>query len=350
MGRRTRVMAPSRAVLNTKERAIRAILAVRIGLFKHISEACKNFGCELNSYYYHAKGSAGTMSLESSNLATIKESVKAAAPAAVAAVAALVEFNYLLCGQAPILSVAALRAIKSRLDSGTGYMNKGFGFEDYSTVMGWAGKEAADGPLVCRGAALVVKVKCSLQLHPNTVGKAKHRLLAAWEQARKGASYPGAGTAAADSAKAAPPHQRGSTTQYPHRGAVNITAWVHGMCTHKLPVFKCMLMGVANAQIKGNKWESNWPDCVTDNWYYRYLCDFNLSTGTSRPLEISRSKWTTLANMKIHYDVVVEVLIRLNIAVRNQNFVQGAAGRKGGGDLHCQTRAPLHLGQDKGSA
>ena len=37
-----------------------------------------------------------------------------------------------------------------------------------------------------------------------------------------------------------------------------------------------------------------------------------------------------MANIKIHYDVVVEVLIRLKIAGQNPNCVQGAAGRKWG--------------------
>ena len=90
-----------------------------------------------------------------------------------------------------------------------------------------------------------------------------------------------------------------------------------------------MLMGVANAQIKGTKWEANWPDGITDNWYYRYLRGFKLSTGTSRPLDISCAKWTTSANMKIHYDVVVEVLVRLKIAVQNPDFIQDYEGIKG---------------------
>ena len=60
--------------------------------------------------------------------------------------------------------MATLRAIKPRLKPGTGYMTKGFGFEDYSTVMEWAGKEAADGPLGYQGVVLVVKVECGLQM------------------------------------------------------------------------------------------------------------------------------------------------------------------------------------------
>ena len=95
-------------------------------------------------YSYHVKGYAGTMPLDSFNLAAIKESVKAAAPTAApdaaAAAAATAAFNYLFCGQAPILSVAALRAINPRLNHGTGYMNKVFGFDYYSTVMEWAVK------------------------------------------------------------------------------------------------------------------------------------------------------------------------------------------------------------------
>ena len=71
---------------------------------------------------------------------------------------------------------------------------------------------------------------------------------------------------------------------------MKLVVWVHGMCTHKLPVFKCTPMAVANAHIKGTKWEANWPDGVTDYWFYGYLRDFNLSTGTEQPLKISRAK------------------------------------------------------------
>ena len=285
-------------------------------------------------YSYHVKGYAGTVPLNSFNLAAIKESVKAAAPAAApdaaAAAAATAAFNYLFCGQAPILSVAALRAINPRLKPGTRYTNKGFGFEDYNTVMEWAGKEAADGPLGYQGIALIVKVECVLQMHPDTVDKAKRRLLAARTQARKGASYPGAAaSAAAAAAKAEPLHMQGGTAQYPQEGAVNLTAWVHRMCAHKLPFFKCMLMGVANAQVKGAKWEANWPNGVTDNRYNRYLRDFNLSTGTARPLEISRAKWTTSANMKINYDVVIEVLVRLKIVLWNPEISRVLRGARG---------------------
>ena len=173
MGRQTRVVAPSRAILNPKERAIHAILAVPSGMFKQISEAYKHFGCNLNSYSYHVKGSAGTIPLESFNLTEIKESVKATAPAAAPAAAATAPtaFNYMIYSQAPIFSIITLRAIKPRLNPGAGYMKKGFGFENYRTVMEWAGKEATDGPLGYRGFTLAV--------HPNTFGKAKRRLLVA---------------------------------------------------------------------------------------------------------------------------------------------------------------------------
>ena len=167
------------------------------------------------------------MPLESFNLAEIKESVKAAAPAvtpaAADAAAATAAFNYLLCGQAPILSVAALRKINPRLKPGTGYMKMGFCFDNYSTVMQWAGKEATDGPMGYRGVALVMKVECGLQLHLNTVDKAKCRLLAAREQERKGASSPGPRTAAA-AAKAVPPQRWGGIAHYPHEGAVKLAA------------------------------------------------------------------------------------------------------------------------------
>ena len=147
------------------------------------------------------------MPLESFNLAAIKESVKAAVPVVARAAAAddtaPAAFNYLLCGKAPILSVATLRAINPRLKPDTGYTKKDFGFEDYSTVMEWDGKEAVDGPLGYQGVALVMEAECGLQMYPNKVGEAKRWLLAARAQERKRTSSPGAGTTAA--AKDAPP-------------------------------------------------------------------------------------------------------------------------------------------------
>ena len=265
MVHRMRVVAPIRAVLKPKKQAIRSILAVRSGLFKQILEACKNFGCKVNSYYHHVKGSAFTMPLNYFNLAAIKESVKAATPAAANAAAAPTAFNYLLCIQEPISTVAALRAINPCLKPGTGYTKKGFGFEDYSTVMEWAGKEATDSPLGYQGVALAVKVRCGLQLHPNTVGEAKRQILAVRAQARKGASSTGAGTAAAAAAKTATPQQRGDTAQYLHEGVVKLNVWVHEICTQNMPVFKCTLMGASNAHIKGTKWEENCLDGVTEN-------------------------------------------------------------------------------------
>ena len=121
------------------------------------------------------------MPLKSFNLSAIKEIIKAAAPAAAA-------FNPLFCSQAPILSLAVLRVNKPCLNPSTGYMKKGFVFENYNTVMEWSGKEAVDDPLGYQGVALVVKVECGFQLHPNTVGEAKRQILAARAQAHKGAS------------------------------------------------------------------------------------------------------------------------------------------------------------------
>ena len=48
---------------------------------------------------------------------------------------------------------------------------------------------------------------------------------------------------------------------------MKLTVWVHGMCAHKLPIFRCTIIGVANAQVKGTKWEANWTDVFTDNCY-----------------------------------------------------------------------------------
>ena len=88
MERRRRPEASISPALKPNERAIRAILAVRSGLFTQASEACEHSKCTTNLYCYHIKGPAGTMPLDSFDLLAIKVSVKAAAPAAAAAAAA----------------------------------------------------------------------------------------------------------------------------------------------------------------------------------------------------------------------------------------------------------------------
>jgi len=56
---------------------------------------------------------------------------------------------------------------------------------------------------------------------------------------------------------------------------------------------------------------------VTNRWYQRFLERHKLDTATQRPLEISREKWCTSANLKKHYDVLEAALLQARVAVSN---------------------------------
>ena len=113
------------------------------------------------------------------------------------------------------------------------------------------------------------------------------------------------------------PQRLGFSSPYPADGEAHLVKWIKSMRAFKLPVFKSTVMSMANAQIKGTEAEGAWKDGVTNNWYYRFLKAHGLTTGTYRPLEVSRAQWTTSANMLTHYKVLEDTFLEAGIAVKN---------------------------------
>ena len=59
---------------------------------------------------------------------------------------------------------------------------------------------------------------------------------------------------------------------------------------------------------------------LTKGWYSGFLRRQDLLTGSSRPLEITREKWTTSENVKAHYEVLEKLLLEEGIAEPNPDF------------------------------
>ena len=116
------------------------------------------------------------------------------------------------------------------------------------------------------------------------------------------------------------PARRGRESPYPRDAEEHIVKWIKAMRAFKLAVFKCQVMAIANSQIIGCAAEAPWPNGVTDHWYYRFLDSHDLTTGTYRPLEISRAQWTTSKNMMAHYAVLEEVFLEAGVAIKNPDY------------------------------
>ena len=90
----------------------------------------------------------------------------------------------------------------------------------------------------------------------------------------------------------------------------------------KIPVFQAMVISYANKLIAGTEFESQFKHGeVRKHWYYHWLgrCE-RLKTGNIRPLELTRAKWSTPENIKKHYDMLADIFVDLNLAVRNPAF------------------------------
>ena len=118
----------------------------------------------------------------------------------------------------------------------------------------------------------------------------------------------------------ASPVPLGRRSPYPREAEEHLVTWIKAMRAFKLAVFKCQVMALGNRLIDGCEAAASWPNGVTEHWYYRFLREHHLDTGTYRPLEVSRAQWTTAANMKTHYAVLEEVFLKAGIAVANPDF------------------------------
>ena len=90
----------------------------------------------------------------------------------------------------------------------------------------------------------------------------------------------------------------------------------------RIPIFQSMVLGYANALIRGTELEDMFKHReIRRHWYYHWLgrCS-RLKTGNVRPLEITRAKWATSKNALTHYQQLADLLVELGLAVRNTAF------------------------------
>ena len=96
----------------------------------------------------------------------------------------------------------------------------------------------------------------------------------------------------------------------------------------RIPIFKSMIINYANSLIKGTEMANLFKNKeINQHWYYHWLgrCK-RLKTGNIRPLEITRAKWATAKNALKHYTLLADLLVELNLALRNENFQEEVEG------------------------
>ena len=96
---------------------------------------------------------------------------------------------------------------------------------------------------------------------------------------------------------------------------------IKGLRQRKLPVFGDDVIGWCTELINGTEWAANLKDGkASDGWYRGFLRRTGMATGTERPLEITRAKWYTEANLKTYYEVAEGVLLNAGVAARNPEY------------------------------
>jgi hypothetical protein len=92
----------------------------------------------------------------------------------------------------------------------------------------------------------------------------------------------------------------------------------------KYPVYKFDVIEWANKLIQDTPVQKNFKGgIVSDNWYYSFLTEYDLSTEDLRPLDITRKKWETSGKIKEHYDLLQDTFLKLNLAVVNPDYKKG---------------------------
>lgn len=89
-----------------------------------------------------------------------------------------------------------------------------------------------------------------------------------------------------------------------------------------LPIFRFMVMNYVNTLIADTPIVQQLKDKeVKRHWYYNWLNRSpELTTGNIRPLEMSRAQWATPENIKQHYDMVADMMVKLKLAEPDPNY------------------------------
>ena len=88
-----------------------------------------------------------------------------------------------------------------------------------------------------------------------------------------------------------------------------------------MPVFGDDVIGWCTELIKDTEHAAKFKDGkATEGWYRGFLRRTGMTTGTERPLEITRAEWYTEENLKTYYDVAEGVLLNAGVAIRNPEY------------------------------
>ena len=84
-----------------------------------------------------------------------------------------------------------------------------------------------------------------------------------------------------------------------------------------LPVYRFMVLNYVNRLVEGTDVAERLKDKeVKRGWYYRWLSRCTrLKTANLTPLEMTRAQWATSANAKKHYDMLADLLVKLELAI-----------------------------------
>lgn len=135
------------------------------------------------------------------------------------------------------------------------------------------------------------------------------------------------------------PSPKGRAGYLPAEFYERLCKWIRAMRALRFPMFKDTVVAAANYTLEGTNYLQKFKHQRLDSdWYYRFLKTHNhlFSTANQRPLEITRAKWATAANIGQWYDMIADVLVDKGLAVKNPNYDVNAKP----GSADCE---PIHI-------
>ena len=100
-----------------------------------------------------------------------------------------------------------------------------------------------------------------------------------------------------------------------------IVSLIKGLRQRKLPVFGDDVIGWCTELIKDTPCATRFRDGkASEGWYRGFLRRTGMTTGTERPLEITRAEWYNEKNLTTYYDVAEGVLVNAGVATKNPHY------------------------------
>lgn len=176
-------------------------------------------------------------------------------------------------------------------------------------------------PLLARQLGMITARRTCLQesLCPRKVGRVKaaqqasHKcgVLISASTARRAAQRPGE-----------PPKKPGPDTYIPSYIEHKLESLCLALRELNLPIFRFMVLNYVNVLIRDTAFAERFKDReVRRDWYYNWLSRCKrLSTANIRPLEMTRAQWCTPENVQKHYDMVADIILKLNLGVRVEGY------------------------------